>query len=144
MKQEKTDIQVNPQNDKLAPPVSKRYTKQEITDVIWRTHGLTAAICSSLDCSYAQWQVYLKHRPDMKATQQEARQGIVDMAEKRLLENLNSKDDSTAQRAAEFILKHLGTSRGWSDLHPLQQINVDKDGTVTIQQIFGIGDNDGE
>lgn len=142
MKPKTTSIQANPQNDKLAPPISKRYTKQEITDVIWRTHGLTAAICSSLDCSYNQWQVYLRRRPEMKAIQEEARQGIVDMAEKRLLENLNSTDDQLAQRAAEFILKHIGGARGWSDLHPAQQINVEKDGTVTISQIFGISNDE--
>ena len=138
------DTAINTRSEVLKPSVASRYTEDEVLAVVDRTHGLTSSICAALDCSNQQWQVYLRTRPNIKAAQLEARQGMLDLAEKRLLENLNSDDDQLAQRAVEFILKHLGASRGWNDLHPLQQINVDRDGTVTIQQIFGIGESDGE
>lgn len=129
----------NCQNLKNAPHLSKRYTKAQIVDVVERANGLTASICAALDCTAQQFYVWLRSHPDVKQLQQECRQGLIDKAEQVLFDNLESNDESTRQRAAEFVLNRLGQQRGWSTSPVLVSVNNDPEKqTTSIQAIFGI------
>lgn len=44
-------VHVGQSNPQQLPPLSKRYTKEQIEDVIVRAHGLTSSICAALDCT---------------------------------------------------------------------------------------------
>ena len=44
-------VHVGQSNPQQLPPLSKRYTKEQIEDVIVRAHGLTSSICTALDCT---------------------------------------------------------------------------------------------
>lgn len=103
----------NGQNLLHAPPLAKRYTKAQIADVIQQARGLTHVICAALDCTAQQLYAYLRRHEDLKAAQEEARQGIIDAAEKTVFENLNDPDAQIRERAAEFVLSRLGQKRGW-------------------------------
>jgi hypothetical protein len=76
----------------LQPPISQRFTKDHIKATVQRLHGMTAAICKALDCTYQQWMVYLRRRQDVKVLQEECRKEMVVLAESKLLDNLNSDD----------------------------------------------------
>ena len=78
----------------------------------------------------------------MRELQEKSRQSMVDMAEKKLMECLNSDDDGVAQRAAEFILRRMGAKRGWGDSPVVKQcITTDEtDGKTQIMQIFGMSE----
>ena len=119
--------------------LSKRYKKDEIVLAIGQCRGVYKDICSTLDCTRGELQHYINIHSEIKPLLQDAREDIIDEAEKVLLEKLHSDNDQVAQRAAEFILKSLGKKRGYAD-QPQVEVNVKSDGEtqVQIQQLFGL------
>lgn len=117
-------------------PIRKRFLHREIIDIVEKCHGLTHDICTLLDCSVLEWNAYLKECPDVREIQQSTRETLVDKAESRLCDNLDSDNEQVSQKAAEFTLKTLGRKRGY-EVQPSQEVTV-RDGEVSIRQIFGI------
>lgn len=120
-------------------PLAKRYKKDEIVLAIGQCRGVYKDICATLDCTRGELQHYLNIHSEIKPLLQEAREDIVDDAEKVLLEKLHSNNEQVSQRAAEFILKNLGKKRGYAD-QPQVEVNVKSDGDaqIQIQQLFGL------
>lgn len=117
-------------------PLAKRYKKDEIVLAIGRNKGLKSAVCRELDCTMAQLNHYVNIHSELKPLFAEAKKEIVSLAEEKLLQNLNSADESIRQRAVEFILKTLGREEYAAD--PTTQINVVSDKEIEIKNIFGI------
>lgn len=117
-------------------PLAKRYKKDQIVLAIGRNKGLKSAVCRELDCSIYELNHYLNIHSELKPLIKDAKQEIVALAEERLLQNLNSADESIRQRAIEFILKTLGKDEYSTE--PSTQINVISDKEVEIKNIFGI------
>lgn len=117
-------------------PLAKRYKKDEIVLAIGRNKGLKSAVCRELDCSIYELNHYLNIHSELKPLIKDAKQEIVALAEERLLQNLNSADESIRQRAVEFILKTLGKAEYSTE--PSTQINVVSDKEIEIKNIFGI------
>ena len=117
--------------------LSKRYKKDEIVLAIGQCRGVLKDICSTLDCTRGELQHYINIHSEIKPLLQDAREDIIDEAEKVLLEKLHSDNDQVAQRAAEFILKSLGKKRGYAD-QPQVEVNVKNEGEtqIQIQQLF--------
>ena len=107
-------------------PLAKRYKKDEVVLAIGRNKGLKSAVCRELDCTMAQLNHYVNIHSELKPLFAEAKKEIVSLAEERLLQNLNSADESIRQRAIEFILKTLGREEYAAD--PAAQITVKSDG----------------
>lgn len=81
----------------------------------------------------------MRNKPELKKQCEEAREHIIDLAEKRLMELMSSESDEISLKAVQYILSRIGGSRGWTDkLGNAQQINISKDGEISIQSIFGI------
>ena len=119
--------------------LSKRYKKDEIVLAIGQCRGVYKDICATLDCTRGELQHYINIHSEIKPLLQDAREDIIDEAEKVLLEKLHSDNDQVAQRAAEFILKSLGKKRGYAD-QPQVEVNVKNEGEtqIQIQQLFGL------
>ena len=117
-------------------PLAKRFTHKEIIDIVEKTSGMTHDILALLDCTRSQWQSYLEKHPDVKELCKSSREAVVDRAEARMLQAVNSDNEMLAEKASEFVLKTLGKSRGWGQ-DPSTQINVNSE-SVDIKQIFGI------
>lgn len=119
--------------------LSKRYTKSEIILAIGKCHGVYKDICTTLDCSHSQLTNYLNIHSELRPLLQDAREEIIDEAEKVMLEKLHSENDKVSIKAAEFILKSLGKKRGYTD-QPQVEVNVKSDGEaqIQIQQLFGL------
>ena len=117
--------------------LSKRYKKDEIVLAIGQCRGVYKDICATLDCTRGELQHYINIHSEIKPLLQDAREDIIDEAEKVLLEKLHSDNDQVAQRAAEFILKSLGKKRGYAD-QPQVEVNVKNEGEtqIQIQQLF--------
>ena len=111
-------------------PLAKRYKKDEIVLAIGRNKGLKSAVCRELDCTMAQLNHYVNIHSELKPLFAEAKKEIVSLAEEKLLQNLNSADESIRQRAIEFILKTLGREEYAAD--PTTQITVKSDGDTQI------------
>ena len=117
-------------------PLVKRFTHKEIVDIVEKTFGMTHDILALLDCTRSQWQSYLEKHPDVKEICKSSREAVVDRAEARMLQAVNSENEMLAEKASEFVLKTLGKSRGWGQ-DPSTQINVNSE-SVDIRQIFGL------
>ena len=117
--------------------LTKRHSKDEIILAIGQCRGVYKDICATLDCTRGELQHYLNIHSEIKPLLQDAREDIVDEAEKVLYEKLHSDNEQVAQRAAEFILKSLGKKRGYTD-QPQVEVNVKSDGDTQIQiaQLF--------
>ena len=118
-------------------PLAKRYKKDETVHAIGQCRGVYKDICATLDCTRGELQHYINIHSEIKPLLQDAREDIIDEAEKVLLEKLHSDNDQVAQRAAEFILKSLGKKRGYTD-QPQVEVNVKNEGEtqIQIQQLF--------
>ena len=117
-------------------PIAKRFTHKEIVDIVEKTSGMTHDILALLDCTRSQWQSYLEKHPDVKEICKSSREAVVDRAEARMLQAVNSDNEMLAEKASEFVLKTLGRGRGWGQ-DPSTQINVNSE-SVDIKQIFGL------
>lgn len=135
------DVKMYENGDKIAP-IAKRFTSQQIAQAVLDANGITAGICRLLDSTPVQWRDYIRKFPKVKQLQEEARSQIVDKAEQAVVDLLSSEDEQIKLKAAELVLKRLGKDRGWSEIQPAQQIDIRKDGTVTISQIFGISNDE--
>ena len=85
----------------------------------------------------------MDEHPELRQVMIDARENILDFAEKVIWENMiQTKDPYLRQKAAEFTLKTIGRHRGWGiGDYPSMQVNVDTQGQdtkVSIQGIFGI------
>ena len=117
-------------------PLAKRFTKKEMRELICKLFGNTSELCKALDCTRSQLLAYLEKQPDLKQDMKDAREAVVDKAEKVMHSLLDSQNEQIRQKTAEFLLKTLGRGRGY-DVGAAQQITIE-DGKVDIKQIFGI------
>ena len=120
----------------VSQPLCKRFTKQEIRQLIFKLFGNTSQLCKTLDCTRSQLTSYLEKQQDLKQDMKDAKEAVVDKAEQVMTSLLDSSNEQIQQKTAEFLLKTLGKSRGY-DAGAAQQITVE-DGKVDIKQIFGI------
>ena len=122
----------------VLPAVHKRFTKEELQNIIEENYGVVTVLCNVLDCTYAQFYKAITHY-NLRDCLANAKKNLVSLAEKAILDCLSSQNDQVKLRAAETTLKSLGKSEGWSfDTTQInQQINIsDKD--TDIKTIFGI------
>lgn len=131
-------VQVGPKNPQQLPALSKRYTKEQIEDVIVRAHGLTSSICAALDCTTQQFYVYLRCRPEMKQLQEDSRMDFINEAERVVMENLHDPDPSIRQQAAQYVLNRLGRTKGWGEDRLFGITISQSEQTKQIHAIFGI------
>ena len=122
----------------VTPPVYKRYSKEELQQIIEQNYGIVTILCGVLDCTYSQFYKaidYFKLRDCLA----ESKSRLVSLAEKAVLECLTSQNEQIKLKAAQTTLQSLGKTAGWSfDTTQInQQINIsDKD--TDIKTIFGI------
>lgn len=126
--------------------MAKRFTKKEIADIVEKASGMTHDILALLDCTRSQWQSYLEKHPDVKEICERSREAVVDRAEARMLQAVNSENEVLAEKASEFVLKTLGKGRGWAiGDYPAMQVNVSKTGDdikVQLNTLFGLSEQE--
>lgn len=123
-------------------PLAKRFTKKEIRELISKLFGNTSELCKALDCTRSQLLAYLDKQPDLKQDMKDAREAVVDKAEKVMTSLLDSNNEQIQQKTAEFLLKTLGRGRGY-DVGAAMQVNVSKTGDdikVQLNTLFGLSE----
>ena len=121
-------------------PLAKRFTKKEMRELIFKLFGNTSELCKALDCTRSQLLAYLEKQPDLKQDMKDAREAVVDKAEKVMASLLDSQNEAIQQKTAEFLLKTLGRGRGY-DVGAAMQVNVSKSGDdikVQLNTLFGL------
>ena len=131
--------------NKTLPAIKKRYSYDEVVDVIQKSEGVRTTICKLLDCSQTQLRNYLEEHPELKQVMLDAREQILDLAESVIRENLTQTENpELRQRCAEFTLKTIGRHRGWAiGDYPAMQVNVSKTGDdirVQLNTLFGMSE----
>ena len=130
--------------NKTLPAIKKRYSYDEVVDVIQKSEGVRTTICKLLDCSQTQLRNYLEEHQELKQVMLDAREAVVDKAEKVMTSLLDSQNEQIQQKTAEYILKSLGKSRGWAiGDYPAMQVNVSKTGDdirVQLNTLFGMSE----
>ena len=133
-------VKITPVKDRRLPTLSKRYTPEEIELSIRKNYGTLTYICLDLDCTVQQLEYYLRKHPQMEAIRNEARNAIVDLAEKTIVEAMKAGN----LNAALYTVKTLGRNRGWNESATLN-VNVmsESEKEKAIKKLFGI-DNEEE
>ena len=131
--------------NKTLPAIKKRYSYDEVVDVIQKSEGVRTTICKLLDCSQTQLRNYLEEHQELKQVMLDAREQILDLAESVIRENLTQTENpELRQKAAEFTLKTIGRHRGWAiGDYPAMQVNVTKTGDdikVQLNTLFGMSE----
>ena len=131
--------------NKTLPAIKKRYSYDEVVDVIQKSEGVRTTICKLLDCSQTQLRNYLEEHQELKQVMLDAREQILDLAESVIRENLTQTENpELRQKAAEFTLKTIGRHRGWAiGDYPAMQVNVSKTGDdikVQLNALFGMSE----
>ena len=122
----------------VTPPVARRYTKEQLEEIIEKYYGITTIICGIVDCNYRQLYKAIDHY-DLRQHLADSKKQLVGIAEKAILDCLASQNEQIKLRAAETTLKSLGKADGWNfDSQVInQQINV-TDKETEIKNIFNI------
>lgn len=122
----------------VMPPVYDRYSKEELEEIIIKNYGIITVICSLVDCTYKQLYVAID-KYELRDVLAESKQQLVSIAEKAVLDCLNSESEKIRFEAARHTLNSLGRSQGWGNDQTVinQQINV-SDKSAEIKNIFGI------
>ena len=97
----------------MSLPLAKRFTKKEMRELIYKLFGNTSELCKALDCTRSQFLAYIEKQPDLKQDMKDAREAVVDKAEKVMTSLLDSQNEQIRQKTAEFLLKTLGRGRGY-------------------------------
>ena len=117
------------------PPLSKRYTKEQVREAVYACDGCVTLLCNVLDCTAQQFWAACE-RWKLGADVNKAKAQYADKAEAALVGLLGSDNEKIRLDAAKFVLK---AKAGWTEVAAAQQLQVEqKDGRLTIRQIFGM------
>ena len=98
-------------------------SKKKLADALRANHGIITATANALNVSRQTIHNKLNADPKLREIQEEARFGIVDIAESKFIENIQAGNE----KSIIYALQTLGRSRGYgariivSDQSPLDQ-----------------------
>ena len=136
---EKTTLKKIYQKNAVLPSLEKRYTKEEVERIIEENYGIMTIMCAILDCTPRQFYRAVDNwglRDHLK----EAKNQLVGVAEKAILDCLRSENENIKLKSAEITLKSLGKDT-WSQTPQVQitqNVVSDEEKKIEIKNIFGI------
>lgn len=137
--EEKTKLPKIFNKNAVLPAVYKRYTKEEVEKVIEENYGIVTIICSLLDCTPKQFYKAVD-KWGLRDHLKEAKNNLVGVAEKAILDCLRSDNENIKLKSAEITLKSLGKET-WSQnpqVQITQNVVSDEEKKIEIKNIFGI------
>lgn len=109
---------------------------KEIAKAIIKNYGNLTLVSVATGLTRKQLNNWLR-KPERKEILMQARQAIVDISEKRMIELLNSSDEKIVLEVSKFLLSKLGKTNGYGN-DPQVQVQVNEPQSMTINEIFGI------
>lgn len=88
----------------------RRFTAEEMAAALRASRGIQTAAAQLLNCGVATVSRYVRDYPSVKEAYDEARAGIVDLAESQLIIKLREGH----WPAIKFVLQTIGRDRGWN------------------------------
>ena len=123
----------------VLPSLEKRYTKEEVEKVIEDNYGIITVVCPILDCTPKQLYKAID-KWNLRDALKEAKNNLVGVAEKAILECLRSENENIKLKSAEITLKSLGKDT-WNQTPQVQitqNVVSDEEKKIEIKNIFGI------
>ena len=105
----------------------ERYTAEQMIDACRKAHGLKSVMAASLRCDRMTVENYARRYPTVQQALDDEREWIVDLAEGKMLQAINSGEPW----AIALILRTLGKRRGYGDQ---LDINIAQTVRVLAQQ----------
>lgn len=107
---------------------SDRYTAQQVADALTQAKGFVSVASRNLSCSDQTVRNYIERYSVCKQAVTDARESMIDIAEGRLYQNINSGDNT----AIIFYLKTQAKHRGYIERYE----HTGKDGdTIKIEYV---------
>lgn len=139
MNEEKIKLPKIFKKNAVLPALDKRYTKEEVEKVIEENYGILTIICSLLDCTPKQLYKAID-KWGLRDHLKEAKNNLVSVAEKAILDCLRSENENIKLKSAEITLKSLGKDT-WNQTPQVQitqNVVSDEEKKIEIKNIFGI------
>lgn len=136
---EKTTLKKIYHKNAVLPSLEKRYTKEEVEQVIEENYGILTIICAILDCTPKQFYKAID-KWNLREELKESKNNLVGVAEKAILDCLRSENENIKLKSAEITLKSLGKDT-WSQTPQVQitqNVVSDEEKKIEIKNIFGI------
>lgn len=116
----------------------KGISKDKIAESIIENCGELSFVAEDLGCSYAQLEIAISKSKDLQNAVRIGRETLLDAAERCVMNALKNGDSSTAK----FVLKSVGTARGWLPDNPQAAVQVNvvppSEQAKRVRQIFGL------
>lgn len=109
-----------------------QFSVKDVADALIANAGIKTAAAKRVGCSVDTIDRYIERYPTVREAYEQARVGIVDMAESILIGKLNAREWD----AAKFVLTTIGKDRGWG-----QSVDVSQTGDITIRVQYGDRDD---
>ena len=136
---EKTTLKKIYHKNAILPALEKRYTKEEVEQIIEENYGILTIICALLDCTPKQFYKAID-KWNLREELKDAKNNLVGVAEKAILDFLRSENENIKLKSAEITLKSLGKDT-WSQTPQVQitqNLVSDEEKKIEIKNIFGI------
>lgn len=101
-------------------------TRAQVENALRLSDGLVSFAARSLRVTPRTIRKYLERYPELKEIRDEAREGLVDLAERSLAEQIKAG----SAPATTFALKTLGRSRGYEEK---PQVDLNVSGDIAVQ-----------
>lgn len=89
--------------------MSRKYNKEQLLEAIKDSYGIISKVAKILDCSWATAETYINKWKETISALKDENEKVLDLAESKLIVNINSGDMS----AIKFILATKGKKRGY-------------------------------
>ena len=89
----------------------KDYTEKDILEAIYNSSGIVSNIAESLKCSWGTAKIYIDKYPSCIEALNDENESILDLAENKMLELIEEKDD----KMIRYLLSTKGKKRGYTE-----------------------------
>ena len=122
----------------MAKALIKGISNDKIEKSIIENCGELSFVAEDLGCTYAQLEIAISKSDKLKNAVRIGRETLLDAAERCVMNALQSGDLSMAK----FVLKSVGTARGWLPDNPQAAVQVNvvppSEQAKRVRQIFGL------
>ena len=104
---------------------AQKPTRAKMLKAIKGSHGIMTRVAEELNCDWTSARKWIKELELMEVFEAE-REQLVDKAENKMDEQIDSDDEKIAHASSKFILQTLGRSRGYGD-----KVEIEHSGNVS-------------
>ena len=100
----------------------EKYTKEQIKNALIERNGFISQAAKLLQCEQTTVRNYITRYPELNDVLKDAREEMLDVAEKKLTENIMNNDNT----AIIFFLKTQGKTRGYQEKSDVEKETQNK------------------